>query len=410
MRFIAKLTAVALIAGQILAGQAMPLYACEKGKVDASAVLTADNNAFAFDMYKKLALGGQGENVFFSPFSISAAMGMTYAGAKGNTEKQMASTLHFSLPQGDLHAAFSLLSDQLEPAEGKGYKLSIANALWGQRGYPFTTDFLSLVNKNYGGGFRVVDFANDTESSRQTINRWVESKTNDKIKDLLQQGDVTYLTRLVLTNAIYFKGDWAAKFKKEETRTAPFYVRPDQTVEVPMMRQTGRFSYAAVAGGQVLEMPYVGSELSMVVLLPKDGADGLGTELTPVLLDSWLDALSEQAVAISLPRFKLQTRYGLADTLAGMGMPDAFELPPADFSGMTGGKDLYITKVIHQAFIEVNEEGSEAAAATGVVMGMKSAPVVVNEFKADRPFVFLIRHKATGAILFLGRVANPVGK
>ena len=148
----------------------------------------------------------------------------------------------------------------------------------------------------------------------------------------------------------------------------------------------------------------------MVVLLPKDGADGLGTELTPVLLDSWLDALSEQAVAISLPRFKLQTRYGLADTLAGMGMPDAFELPPADFSGMTGGKDLYITKVIHQAFIEVNEEGSEAAAATGVVMGMKSAPVVVNEFKADRPFVFLIRHKATGAILFLGRVANPVGK
>ncbi len=410
MRLVALFTAVVMISAQLLAGTALPVYAGEKAQAaDSLPALTAGNSEFAFDLYKKISAGSPGENIFISPFSISMALGMTYAGARGNTGKQMADTLHFTLPQGDLHAAFASLAGQLNPTEGKEYKLSIANALWGQKDYPFTAGFLNVVDKHYGGGFNTVDFANDTESSRQTINRWVEDKTDNKIKDLLHQGDVTYLTRLVLTNAIYFKGDWAAKFMQEETRTAAFHIRPEQAIDVTMMRQTGSFGFAAVDGCRILEMPYAGDDLSMVVLLPQAGVDELGARLTPALLDNWLGSLVEQQVAVSLPKFKFQSRYGLGDMLAELGMPDAFELPPADFSGMTGDKNLYITKVIHQAFIEVNEEGSEASAATGVVMGIKSAPRVA-EFKADRPFIFLIRHKSTGTILFLGRVTNPAAQ
>ena len=410
MRITILVAAVAFCIMQLVPGGMAGAAPGEDSGKDAGqlAALVAGNNEFAIDLYQKLSASNQDKNVFFSPLSISTALGMTYAGARGNTETQMAGVLHFGLPQDELHAAFAALAGKLNRPDAQGYRLKIANALWGQKDYPFAASFLDLVKKYYEGGFNTVDFAGDTEGSRQIINLWVEKNTAGKIKDLLHQGDISRLTRLVLTNAIYFKGDWAAKFKPEETRTAPFYVRPGETADVSMMHQTGRFGYAAPDGLQVLELPYAGGELSMIVLLPRDGAEDLDAKLAAGELNSWLAGLEEREVAVYLPKFKFEARYGLGGLLAKMGMPDAFDLPPADFSGMTGGKDLYISKVIHQAFIEVNEEGSEAAAATAVVMNTKSVAPPIPEFKADRPFVFLIRHKPTGAILFMGRVVNPI--
>ncbi|HWQ62313.1 MAG TPA: serpin family protein [Negativicutes bacterium] len=408
-RLVAMVMAAVLAILPLTAAGGPSAAAGDQGAAARLSAQVADNNTFAFEMYKQLSATEQDKNMFFSPLSVSTALGMTYAGARGETERQMAATLRFNLPQDELHAAFAALSDRLKATGAGGYRLSIANALWGQKGFYFDEGFLGIVNRHYQGGFNTVDFAGDTEGSRQTINSWVERNTADKIKNLLAKDDINELTRLVLTNAIYFKGDWAAKFKPEQTRTAPFYIRPDEKTDVQMMRQTGPFAYAAVDGAQILELPYAGGELSMVVLLPAAGDEDFAARITPDKLAGWLAGLSEQEMAVSLPKFKFEARYGLGPVLSAMGMPDAFDVPPADFSGMTGEKNLYITKVIHQAFIEVNEEGSEAAAATAVVMGVKSVfrPA---EFKADRPFVFLIRHKATGAILFLGRVNNPADK
>lgn len=378
--------------------------ASEKDKPNIQAVVTG-NSEFALDLYKKIGETETNKNIFFSPFSISTALSMTYAGAKGNTAKQMADTMHFRLTPSDQHAAFGELSAALN-SSGKGYKLEIANALWGQQGYAFQLEFLSLIQKYYNGGFNTVDFEGQTEMARGTINRWVEQKTNDKIKDLLPKGALTTDTRLVLTNAIYFKGDWATKFKPEMTKPASFNIGPSETVTVPMMYQNGRFRFAEMDGVKLLEMPYVGGDLSMIVVLPKAGMEELGQALDPNRLNEWLSKATEQEVNVFLPKFKFEAEYQLKDLLAGMGMVDAFALPPADFSGISGYKDLYITKVIHKAIIEVNEEGSEAAAATAVVVGTKSF-IVKTEFKADRPFLFLIRHNATGSILFLGRVMNP---
>ena len=263
-----------------------------------------------------------------------------------------------------------------------------------------------MVKKHYDGGFNTVDFAGATEASRLTINSWVEQKTANKIKDLLAQGSLTELTRLVLTNAIYFKGDWAVKFKPDLTKPMPFHVSVEKTVNVPMMRQNGDFLFAENDDVKVLELPYVGKELSMVLLLPKTNMNDLNAKLDAARLAEWTGQVREREVDIYLPKFKFETQYELKELLSDMGMVDAFALPPADFSGMSGQKDLYITKVIHKAIIEVNEEGSEAAAATAVVMGVKAVlhkPV----FKADQPFLFLIRHNDTGAILFMGRVNNP---
>ena len=263
------------------------------------------------------------------------------------------------------------------------------------------------MKKYYAGGFNTIDFAGATEASRLTINRWVEQKTADKIKDLLAQGSLSKLTRLVLTNAIYFKGDWATKFKPELTKPMPFNLSTDQTVDVPMMRQTGDFLFSENEDVKVLELPYVGKDLSMVLLLPKTNMAEMDAKLDAARLAEWTGQVTEREVDIYLPKFKFETKYELQDLLSGMGMVDAFALPPADFSGISGQKDLYITKVIHQAIIEVNEEGSEAAAATAVIMGVKAVlhkPV----FKADQPFLFLIRHNETGSILFMGRVNNPV--
>ena len=296
-----------------------------------------------------------------------------------------------------------------------GYQLSVANALWGQKGYGFLQEFIDLTKKYYGAGLREVDFVSavEREKARKAINAWVEKQTKDKIKELIQPGVFTRLTRLVLTNAIYFKGDWASKFKEENTKPAPFYVTEEKSVEVPMMYQKGQFAYTEGEDAQVLVLPYKGDELSMLIVLPKKPSllPSIERELTLKNLKVELERLRKQEVKVYLPKFKITWGvFKLNDILKAMGMKDAFSLPPADFSGMTGRKDLFISHVLHKAFVEVNEEGTEAAAATAVVMDRESAPAPPPVFRADHPFVFMIRDNRSGTILFMGRVTNPAVK
>jgi len=253
-----------------------------------------------------------------------------------------------------------------------------------------------------------VDFVGATEKSRQAINLWVEDQTNKKIKDLIPQGVLTALTRLVLTNAIYFKGDWASQFKESATKDASFKLGGGKTVQAPLMYQKGKFGYKEDRDVQVLSMPYKGDDLSMVVVLPKkvDGLADVTANLTAAKIDAWTTRLYKRDVYVHLPKFKVESQFGLNDVLAKMGMPDAFDSSKANLSGMNGARNLYISAVIHKAYVDVNEEGTEAAAATAVVVALRSAPRRTT-FRADHPFLFLIRHNKTGAILFMGRLANP---
>ena len=385
-----------LIAGMVLVGLLLAYFSVGGVSTGAAAAIpckdnpdlraqVAGNSEFALATVQKLMATSGSDNIFFSPYSISTALSMTYAGARENTARQMADTLRFRLPPADQHAAFAALARAMKP-DGKNYRLEISNALWGQQGYAFQPEFLELVQKYYAGGFNTVDFAGQTEESRAIINRWVEQKTADKIKNLLAQGSLT-----------------------TKTRPMPFHVNEAQKVDVPMMRQSGSFLFAETDAVKVLELPYVGNELSMVLVLPKGKPEEFAQTLDLARLHEWQGLVAQQEVDIYLPKFKFETQYELKELLSDMGMVDAFELPPADFSGISGHKDLYITKVIHKAIIEVNEEGSEAAAATAVVVGTKAVmhkPV----FKADHPFLFMIRHNETGSILFMGRVANPTAK
>lgn len=373
-------------------------------KADVAAVVEG-NNAFAFDLYARLKI--KEGNLIFSPYSISTALAMTYAGARGETAAQMEKTLRFALGQEKLHPAMADLVDDLNARGGEGeYELVVANRLWGQTGYRFLDPFLALNRAYYGAGLEQVDFARATEGARKTINAWVEKQTRDKIKELLKPRVITPLTTLVLTNAIYFKGSWANEFKKERTADAPFHVTPRETVAVPMMRQTVKFGYTETHGMQVLEMPYVGDDLSMVILLPRkaDGLAEIEASLGCANLKTWVSRLRKQKVAVFMPRFKIEFGLDLAKTLKAMGMPLAFG-GGADFSGMDGTRALYISAVIHKAFVDVNEEGTEAAAATAVVMTKNGSRTPV--FRADRPFLFLIRDRATGSVLFIGRVTDP---
>lgn len=370
--------------------------------------LADENNLFALQIFGKIAETQKDRNVFFSPFSISTAMAMAYAGAKGNTANEMAQVLHFNLPQEKLHSAlFSLVTQIKKEASKKSYELNIANALWGQTGFHFQEMFLKLIKKYYEGRFFEVNFRVNPESARKKINSWVEEQTRDKIRDLLRPGDVTTLTRLILTNAIYFKGNWASKFKEENTKPATFYGYESKT-KVPMMKQTGEFRYMEKAEKlQVLELPYEGGNLSMIILLPsrKYGINALRKELSLKNLNLWLSEMYKRKVIVYLPKFELKTRYSLADILSEMGMPTAFS-KEADFSGITGRKDIFISKVVHQAYMKVNEEGTEAAAATGVIMKVTALPTPPPVFRVDHPFVFLIMHKSSGSILFMGSVFN----
>jgi len=377
---------------------------------DNLAALSASNTAFALDLYQQLR--SQDGNLFYSPFSISMALAMTYAGARAETESQMASAMHFDLPQDELHAAFNALSTELDSRAGEGdqpgFKLNIANALWGQQGFAFLPGFLDTLALNYGAGMQAVDY-NQPESARQTINDWVADQTEDKIKDLIPDGALNAMTRLVLTNAIYFNAAWLLPFDEKATQNDSFDLLDGSEIQVPMMRQTESFGYLKAEDYEAVELFYEGRELSMVILLPDEAQFAAFEErLDSTQLQSILEQLSVQRLDLSMPNFKIDSSFGLADTLAAMGMPDAFDVVKADFSGMTGKPDLFITNVVHKAYVDVNEEGTEAAAATGVVMGLKSMPVgepiVV---KVDHPFLFLIRDTQTGAVLFLGRVVQP---
>ena len=370
------------------------------------------NSAFAFDLYQ--ALKEADGNIFYSPYSISLALAMTCAGARGETAQQMADTLHFVLPQSRLHPAFNALDLELgrrgEGAKGKdgeGFRLNIVNAIWGQKDYQFLTVFLDLLAENYGAGLRILDFASVPEESRITINEWVSDQTEGRIEDLIPRGLIDTLTRLVLTNAIYFNAAWQYPFNEDMTEDGLFYLLDGAEVTVPMMKQTEMFGYAEGGGYQAVELPYDGGELSMVLLLPQSGQfETFEDSLDVQRVEGIVKTLERRQVTLAMPMFEFESSFRLKETLATMGMPVAFS-GNADFSGMTGNRDLFIADVVHKAFVSVDEAGTEAAAATAVVMRETAVPAKPVEVNIDHPFIFLIRDIETGAILFVGRVVNP---
>jgi len=373
--------------------------------------LVQGNTRFGLDLYAKLSRAPG--NAFLSPFSISTALAMTAAGARGETARQMNDVLRFPFEADRIDPAFASLIHSLRPAgEKPAYQLHTANALWGQRGYHFLPGFVATLRGPFGAALEEVDFRGATETARRTINTWVENQTAGKIQDLIASGVLDTSTRLVLTNAIYFKGDWSSPFRAEQTHEDDFHGADGRKVRVPLMHQTGRFGYAEDESMQVLELPYRGGDLAMVVLLPKkvDGLAEIEAALAPASLAARVDALQETRVVVTLPRFKLTAQFELTATLAALGMTLPFS-DRADFSGMNGGSEpLQISAVIHKAYVDVNEAGTEAAAATAVgIRAMAVMPQPAVNFRADHPFLFLIRDRRTGSVLFLGRLMQPGG-
>jgi serpin B len=367
------------------------------------------NNQFALDLHSQLSK--QPGNLFYSPTSLSLALAMTYAGARGETAAEMAKVLRLSA--GDqVHTSLAGLQKSMtETSAGDGCRLSLANRLWGQQGYHFLADFLAITRDFYGAELAEVDFVRDPEQARQRINDWVLQRTEGKISDLIPQGVLNDLTRLVLTNAIYFKGAWSKPFSKSATREHQFHVTSDKTTQASFMSKQDDFKLWAGEGLKVLELPYGKGQLTAAVILPDatDGLTELESKLSAEKLERWLSGLRSRKVQVLLPRFKLTSQFSLRDVLTAMGMRLAFQMGKADFSGISSQEPLYISAVIHKAFVDVNEEGTEAAAATGVVVAARAA-MVLNEpivFRADHPFLFLIRDLRTGSIVFMGRVVNP---
>jgi len=393
----------------------------EKENMNAK-IIVEGNNQFALELFAKLQ--STKGNLFFSPYSISTALAMAHAGARNQTESQMTEVLHFPVTLNKrADSASTLLLDRRQFASSfgniikdlnnrgrkGGYTLTVANAFWGQKDYGFLKEFLELIETSYDGSLNEVDFVKAAENARKTINTWVEKKTNGKIKNLISQGVLNSMTRLVLTNAIYFKGNWARQFEEKRTQDAPFTLADGQKIDVEIMNQKAEFGYMETDTFQALELPYVDQELSMVILLPKKfGAlDEFEKTLTPENLTQWLSKIHKCEVVVFVPKLKMTSQFSLASVLKSMGMEDAFS-SNADFSGINGKRDLFISAVIHKAYVEVNEEGTEAAAATGVVMRLTSVgPAQIPVFRADHPFLFLIRDNLSGSILFIGRVVNP---
>jgi serpin B len=377
--------------------------------------LVSGNNAFAWDFYQ--AVRDQEGNLFFSPYSISLALAMTYAGAEGETEAQMADTLHFNIPFNRLHAAFNALDQQLasrgqvpEGQEGQPFQLSIANSIWAQYDYDFTDSYLDLLAENYGAGLNLVDFVTATEAARLAINDWVSEQTKGKIEDLIPAGAIDVMTRLVLANAIYFKADWQFPFEPEATREGDFYRLDGSQVQVEMMNMSHppQLPYTQGNGYQAVAMPYLGGDLSMVVVVPDAGKyEEFESGLSAEVIDAILASMEGKSVQLVMPKFNFSSEFSLAQTLAGMGMADAFDPTLADFSGMIGRPELYIQNVLHKAFVAVDEKGTEAAAATAVIVGITSMPMIDVELTVDRPFVFLIQDNASSTVLFIGRVVDP---
>jgi serine protease inhibitor len=361
------------------------------------------NNAFALDLYAQIREGAG--NLFFSPYSISSALALTYAGARGKTAEQMAQALRFSLDQAPFHQQFAALEARFRDLGSEGTsRLRTANRLWPRTGHNLLDGYVRLLKAAYGVTVQPLDYG-DSEAARNTINRWVEEQTEDRIKNLILPGNLSAETLLVLVNAIYFKGNWASQFDAALTREAPFWVSAGESVTVPLMTQTQTFGLARGRELQVLELPYEGRDLSMLVLLPtaRDGLAELEAALTLENLELWISHQWEDEVQVQLPRFKLDFRFEVQDYLPPLGMIDAFLPHKADFSGITGqASGFFIDLIVHQAFVQVDEAGTEAAAATAIVS--RGGPPI---FRADHPFLFLIRENSTGSILFLGRVANP---
>lgn len=379
--------------------------------------ITQGNREFALDLYQRLASAGR-SNLFFSPYSISSALAMTFAGACGDTKHEMASVLRFPAGQDDLHAVFARLNDSILGVQDRGYKLNVANRLWGQKGFRLGAEFLQLLRRYYRADVEQMDFGGQPELACRKINQWVEDQTAGKITNLISPDALNGLTRLLLVNAVYFKGDWTAKFDRANTKEGAFHLGFFDKAKVRMMHQQADFLYAKVDGIQVLELPYGNRDLSMIVLLPKrvSGLAKLEVALSVSKLDKWISALSPQRVEVFLPTFRLIEQFALAEVLKAMGMASAFDINTANFFGVTDPGaciviPICISEVVHKAFVEVNAEGTEAAAATAVTLQRTSAaahrPPPVPVFRADHPFAFMIRHNESGSILFMGRVANP---
>ena len=370
--------------------------------------LANDNSAFAFDLYKALSERTD-DNIFFSPYSISAALAMTYAGAGENTKREMAEVLKFSLPDNLLHTSFSLLGSSLAACadEDSTFSLHIVNALWGQTGYTFLPEFLEILSVNYGAGIRLLDFSDNPGLCRETINEWVAEQTLGKIEDLIPPGILSTATKLVLTNAIYFNAQWLFQFEEALTFRQPFNLIDGEEIIVPMMNQTEHFEMARGDGYLAVELPYTRSRMSMLIVLP---ALNRFTEIEDKLDNDFINEitgnLSDANLHLSMPEFENESAFQLEDILAEMGMPSAFGVS-ADFSGMDGTRSLYIASVIHKAFVSVDENGTEAAAATAVVMNKLDGDPAV-EFAVNHPFIYLIRDRETGTVLFIGRVMNPL--
>jgi serpin B len=377
------------------------------------ATLVNGNNTFAVDLYE--ALHSQDGNLVFSPYSISLALAMTYAGARNQTESQMAKAMQFNLPQDQLHPAFNALDLELgnegkaQGSNGQPMQLNIANAIWAEQTYPFQQAYLDLIAKNYGAGIQLADFIKNFDPVRGQINSWVSNQTKNKINDLLAPGSVNSSTRMVLVNAIYFKADWAVPFDANNTNDSTFNLLDGSQTQVKMMNNSDlTLSYIKGNGYQAVELPYNGNTAAMDIIMPDEGNfQNLESALDPGRLNTILNSMQSTPIALGLPKFTFTTNFSLSDQLKSLGMADAFS-DHADFSGMTGNRDLFISDVIHKAFVAVDEKGTEAAAATAVMIAGMSAPLQDKvQLVIDHPFIFIIRDLKSGQILFVGRVLNP---
>ena len=408
---------ILIVGGFLLFNQNIPISNNNNNQNNQNSVVLTNgivdaNNQLAMDLYSKYK--SKEENLFYSSYSISSALAMTYEGAKGKTAEEMQAVLHLPNDKEKIHSDFASIFTEINKAD-KSYQLTTANALWAQNDYPFREDYFKTVDDYYSGKVTNLDFKTDTENSRVTINNWVEDKTNDKIKDLIPKGILTSDTRLVLTNAIYFKANWSSQFNAENTADGQFKLGSGASTTAEMMYQINDFKYGETKDLQILEMDYLGNDLSMLIILPKENdLNSLENSISVSNLASWEKNMDTEEVRVTIPKFKFETKYFMAEDLKEMGMPTAFDGSLADFTGMWNrqrDENLYISQVIHQTFIEVAEAGTEAAAATAVIVGETSAgpgPVTKPKvFTANHPFIFIIQQKDTGNILFMGRVSNP---
>ncbi|WP_461865747.1 serpin family protein [Thermococcus sp.] len=364
------------------------------------------NNLFTLQLYRRLSVENSGKNVFFSPFSIFIALAMTYEGARGKTAEEMENVLH--LPDNASLRRDSFRTVLLEAENPTALNLRIANALWVQKDFPIKEGYLNVIKRYYLGYVGSVDFKRNPRGAEEEINRWVKEQTNGRIKNLVS--GLSPLTRLIITNAVYFKANWSLRFNPSNTHNGTFTLSSGKTIVVPMMHRKGQFGYAETDDLQILEMPYEGDvnhRFSMVVILPKK-ADDVEEKLTPQFIEKVMNSLTPQKVDVTIPKFKFETEYHLGKILQEMGIKDAFS-DKADFSGISE-RPLAISDVIHKTFISVAENGTEAAAATAVILRAAAPPGEEQKykvFKADHPFLFLIIDRESGMILFMGRLTDP---